>query len=347
MTRMNRLMVFLKYPKKKNIFKMGYEVLTILVKKKEIPYYYFKYLYRKSVPNYLDYISFKEQKIIVSHPYLHNPEYYSLINNKLYFGIFSELTSIKTPKLISYNLGNSFFFKNEFIQIFNIDELIAFYQKVFETSNLDELFFRPHSKYGGEGCFKLNKLNIKNELEARGSTILQGDFVQTEVILQHEKINQIHRKCLNTLRVITLITSEGITEIVSAYMRFGVGDSVVDNASSGGFFVGINLEDGTLKSNGNYLPEFGGEVVKKHPDSGFKFKGFEIPYYREAINSVISGVKIIPNRWIGWDIAITQTGPLIIETNSETHIPVSDIAYGGLLKNKYIKELMGELKAMN
>lgn len=341
---MNRMLVFLRYPDKKSLPKMIKEVATLMVIKREIPFYYFKYLYRKKVTNYLDYISFKEQLLLVEDKSLHNPDYVSLINNKLYFALFCERTSIKTPKLISYNFRSTFFLKNEVIQITNKARFNEFFEDLFDINKTDKLFFRPPSDYGGKGCFKITKLDLQNNLDERYKTLMNGNFVHTEVIKQHDDINKIHSKSVNTLRLISLITSKGTIEIISGFMRFGVGDSVVDNATSGGFFVGINMEDGILKSIGHYLPEHGGREITEHPDSGFKFEGFKVPYYKEACDSVIEAVKIIPDRLIGWDVAITPNGPVIIETNAEPHIPVSDISYGGLLKNKHVKNLVNELK---
>jgi hypothetical protein len=60
---------------------------------------------------------------------------------------------------------------------------------------------------------------------------------------------------------------------------------------------------------------------------------------------VINAVKVIPVRLIGWDVAITPNGPIIIESNAHIHIPVSDMAYGGLLQNEHIRKVFAELKS--
>ncbi|MDX1365051.1 MAG: sugar-transfer associated ATP-grasp domain-containing protein, partial [Arenibacter latericius] len=111
-----------------------------------------------------------------------------------------------------------------------------------------------------------------------------------------------------------------------------------------GFFVGVNMDEGTLKKNGHYMPEYGGKLINKHPDSGFKIEGFKIPYFKEACEEVLKGVKIIPDRFIGWDVAISTMGPVIVEANSGPHLPSADIGYGGLLQNRHIKKLIEELK---
>ena len=341
---MNRLKVFLRYPNKKSLFKIVKEVIILAFRKKEIPFYYFKYLFRKDVVNYLDYLGLREQSKLQHHYSLHNPDYVSIITNKLYFSLLVKTTTINVSKLICYNLKSVFFYNNKVIRINNKEELLLLMKNIFEEECIESLFFRPPLNYGGKGCFKLSKASLSyDKLQEVYETLITGDFLHNKVISQHNLINKIHSKSINTLRIITLITSDNKTEIVSAVMRFGVGNSVVDNASSGGFFVGINLDTGILKKFGHFLPEYGGGKITEHPDSNFVLEGFKIPFYKEACKCAIDAVNVIPDRLIGWDIAITPSGPIVIEANATPHINLSDIAYGGLLKNKHIKKVLEEL----
>ena len=343
-TNIGRIKVFIKDPNKKSFLKIIKEVFILVITKKEIPFYYFKYLYRKDVKNYLDYFSIGEANAIGSSQLLHKPEYKSLLENKLFFALLSEKSPLNTPKLISYNLGNTFYYNNTVKQIYNKSDLVSFFEQVFTVNNLEGLFFRPPSEYGGKGVFKLTRTGLKNELDVRFDSLINGYYVHTKIIEQHKEINKIHDKSVNTLRIISLITSENHPEIISVFMRFGVGDSVIDNASSGGFFVGVNIDEGTLKDTGHYLSQYGGAKIKKHPDSGFIFEGFKVPYFKEACEEVLKGIMVIPNRFIGWDVAITPNGPIIVEANSSPHLQISNIVNGGLLKNPHIKKLLEELK---
>ncbi len=45
---------------------------------------------------------------------------------------------------------------------------------------------------------------------------------------------------------------------------------------------------------------------------------------------------------IGWDVAISENGPLIIEGNDNNSLFMSDIAYGGYLKHPLFKEILEE-----
>ena len=54
-------------------------------------------------------------------------------------------------------------------------------------------------------------------------------------------------------------------------MRFGVGESIVDNGSSGGFFVGIDIENGKLQAKGHQFIEYGAAEPNQTPRFGFHF----------------------------------------------------------------------------
>ena len=90
--------------------------------------------------------------------------------------------------------------------------------------------------------------------------------------------------------------------------------------------------------------EFGGTEFLKHPTSGFVFKNFKVPYFKEVLDLTYKATNFLPDRIIGWDIAITPDGPLLIEANECPSIFGPDIIYGGLKRHPKIKELLLELK---
>ena len=132
-------------------------------------------------------------------------------------------------------------------------------------------------------------------------------------------------------------------DIVSSFLRIGAGGSIVDNGSSGGLFVGIDQESGVLKRTGYRDMKFGGGEFMEHPDTGFKFENFKVPYFKEACELAKEAAKYIPNGFIGWDIALTPNGPTIIEGNEDPHLFMSDVAYGGLLTNSKMKKVMSKI----
>ena len=345
---MNRLKVFINYPNKKSLIRIVREVLILSLNKKEIPFYYFKYLYRNvaNAQDYLNHASLREQRLLKTHPRLHKPEYIKILTNKLSLSLFCQEQGLATPKTIAYNHKHSFTLSNNNdLSIKEPSELINLYEKLLTEGPLESVFFRPLTLDGGKGCFKITKANYAELLKKNFDTIMQNNYIHNAVVKQHPNINAIHKNALNTIRFITLITEEGATEIVFVAMRFGTGQSVVDNASSGGFFVKVDIESGELGEVGYFLPQHGGEEITHHPDSHVRLKGFKIPYFKEAKQLVVEAVKRIPNRLIGWDIGISETGPVIIEANTQPHIQGANIALGGILKNPRVKEIVEILKS--
>ncbi len=338
----NRLLTFIKDKRKKSFLKMFRESMYLWKSKKEIPFYYFKYLYRKNVINYKDYVSTKEAYNIKYGNVFHKTEHLTIISNKLMFSIFCKKNNLPVPKLISYNLASNFVFEGVIFPVKTTQDLFDFFKLVFDKSNEATIFVKPLSLYGGIGCYKLNKNNLKDDIDKCSEFVIGNGCVHEEFVKQHSEINKIHAKCINTIRIETFIDKNDQVHILSAFMRFGVGKSFVDNAHAGGFYVGINLENGTLKKVGHQYMEYGGDELSQHPDNNFIFDGFKIPFFKEACELTLKAVDFIPDRYIGWDIAISEKGPVIIEANEYPSIFMADIAYGGYLNHPLYKDIIAE-----
>ena len=98
--------------------------------------------------------------------------------------------------------------------------------------------------------------------------------------------------------------------------------------------VGIN-PDGKLMKYGFQHAELGGRN-EKHPITGDIFEGYQLPYWKEVIELVKTSHKaIIGLQSIGWDVAITPSGPVLIEGNDNWEIANPQDAIGGLKKKWY------------
>ena len=108
-----------------------------------------------------------------------------------------------------------------------------------------------------------------------------------------------------------MITVNGA--LIGCVLRVGVGDSGVDNASSGGIYALVDCESGLVTTEAmNYK----GERYEKHPDTGVGFVGFSIPMWdkcKALVSEAVPLTKGVP--MVGWDIAITAEEPTIIEVN--------------------------------
>lgn len=148
--------------------------------------------------------------------------------------------------------------------------------------------------------------NLYERLKASGQTLCE------EVIIQHDDLNAIYGGSVNTIRTVSII-SRGEAHVVAACLRIGNGGRVVDNFNNGGMVVPVNVEDGRIN-----LPavDKSGNVYEIHPVSGTPIIGAQIPHWQECLDMVRAAAQVIPIvRYVGWDIAVTPDGPILVEGN--------------------------------
>lgn len=205
-----------------------------------------------------------------------------------------------------------------------------------EYSSIEDLLIANHHVFakpidGQKGKSVYGMDMIDNELYVNGKRYSVSDAVKliekkSELhdmllqnrIIQHPDVMALHKESVNTLRVVTInhLHSSNPEEVilVGSELRVGSGGRHTDNVSAGGLKIAVN-EDGSLAEYGYYDKEHGTKT-RIHPDSGLEFRGIMLPYYDETIQlckKFHSKLKEI--HLIGWDIAITENGPVFIEGN--------------------------------
>ena len=142
---------------------------------------------------------------------------------------------------------------------------------------------------------------------------IRDDIVAELPLRQHEKLAAINPSSVNTLRIVSLLTQEGV-KFYSAVLRFGIKGSRVDNSSAGGYSAGVDLETGRLKKDAYLLS---GVHITQHPDSGIVFDGYEVPGFHKALEQTRKLHLQTPRfRLVHWDFAIDEQGePVFIEAN--------------------------------
>jgi hypothetical protein len=133
-------------------------------------------------------------------------------------------------------------------------------------------------------------------------------------------LNDIFSGVVNTLRIITL-NKNGDFIIIKGTLKVGQDPKInVDNVIKGGIGINLNLKTGIL-GKGYTSYKHGFIEYKIHPKTNFKFFGKIIPYLEEVKNLAISAHRYFPKyKIIGWDIAITENGPTIVEGNVHPNI---------------------------
>ena len=169
------------------------------------------------------------------------------------------------------------------------------------------------------------------------------DGVVEEFVKQHPVMNELTPASVNTIRIVTMsskekaVTADGRhTDIAYAALRIGGGNSIVDNFHSGGMAVAVDLETGKICTD---AADMEGNVFNAHPVTGTVFRGFQIPYFRESVEMVedIIREKEVEG-YMGWDIAISEKGPVLIEVNTHPGAVLLSTPYAP--EHKGMKPLM-------
>ncbi len=142
-----------------------------------------------------------------------------------------------------------------------------------------------------------------------------------ELVSQDPRMAAAHPKSVNTVRVMTYLALDGSVRIICGYFRTGRGSSIVDNAGAGGILAAVDPNSGTVIAD---AADEAGNLYTLHPDTGFKFKGFQIPRWDELYSTVSECAKAFPNiRMIGWDMALSDSrGWQVIEGNCQSQLNV-------------------------
>jgi hypothetical protein len=125
---------------------------------------------------------------------------------------------------------------------------------------------------------------------------------------------------LQTARVVSLVERDGRVTLPAAWLRIIGGQGIFDNFNFGasGNLVGtLDLDAARIAHVFAPGPSGAGIVeIARHPRTGIAFAAFAVPYAAEIRELVERAARAFaPLRTIGWDVAITDSGPSLIEGN--------------------------------
>lgn len=181
-------------------------------------------------------------------------------------------------------------------------------------------FAKPANECGGTGVERIDIPENADLDELYARLVKNGQIMVEQEIIQHEKMRSLAASSVNTLRIVTLYY-KGEFHLMYTMIRISNGIKCVDNICSGGMYSPVET-DGVIRKP-TYCTETG-EFYDEHPYTKTPFVGFKIPYYEEAIELVKKAAAKYPDMgYLGWDVAITPSGPVLLEANN---MPGFDIA---------------------
>lgn len=258
-----------------------------------------------------------------------------ILRNKNLFSIVADAFGYSTAK----NIGRM---RNGKVELLN-------HQTILFTDVLkmhQHLFLKPLDTECGEGVFSVDvnehsgllvngvgggNMDIKKILEIVEKQ--SSEYLVQEKVIQHSELNRLYPLAINTLRITTVKSNTtGKIGVLHCLLRIGANGNIVDNWAKGGIVIGVK-DDGFLNDYGFFKPGYG-KRVSVHPDTGMEFSKFRVPFYKEAISDCLrfhADLNQIGS--IGWDVAITEDGPLFIEGNDNWEISLHQTCGG--LKNRF------------
>jgi hypothetical protein len=165
-----------------------------------------------------------------------------------------------------------------------------------------------------------NRAVSLDDLWTEIGTHFGGTYLFQELIEADPVLANICGGGLPTVRIVTL-DSGGGPEIFRAAIKLTGKGNVADNFwREGNLLAPVDAEAGRM---GAALTGMGidGRFIDEHPDSGARIEGVELPQWQATRDAAIAAASVTHGALlIGFDIAVSAAGPVIIEANYDPHL---------------------------
>jgi hypothetical protein len=168
----------------------------------------------------------------------------------------------------------------------------------------------------GAGISKHLASSIDDYEAFRAQLLENTQYLVETFLVQHPVMASLSPTSVNSLRMITFFDGTDV-HVMEAVLRMGNGADV-DNYGRGGMYTVIDEKTGVAHYGAfdKYANTF-----TVHPISGTPIVGFQVPLYDEVLATLDTVSRIVPQiPYVGWDVAIGEHGPVIIEGNYNTGV---------------------------
>jgi len=221
----------------------------------------------------------------------------------------------------------------------------------FEHAYRGDLFVKCVSGYSGSFCWVLEYASESDGWRHDAQCICRGELFDyldhltggKAYILQPRLRNMaelvpIVGTTLSTVRALTARGRDGRPLLLRASLRMALKSHVVDNFSQGGIAAAVDVEDGTI---GKCFLQYPSRHVSVHPLTGEPVAGRRLPRWEQARELVIKAHSAADGfNFLGWDIAFTDTGVLLVECNSWPEVEIIQLPQDQPLLDDAVLECM-------
>ncbi len=257
------------------------------------------------------------------------PSLTPLLRNKAIFYRFCLAHRIPVPALYAIALGPTHGWTSVGPIPIGAEQWIAFLQRDLPA----EFVIKPVEAAFGRGVLLLRRQNDRfadpngrefpaSQLwEHLGADCYRDGFLIQQRIYNHPQLVELTGvEYLQTVRLTTLVGADRQAHVIHSHAKLITGSNVTDNfhgGSTGNLLVSVHLEDGRLFDPLTASPDLPGYIpLERHPHTDRRIPDFRLPFWDEARALVCeTAMQFLPVRSVGWDVALTPAGPLIIEGN--------------------------------
>lgn len=200
----------------------------------------------------------------------------------------------------------------------------------------DELYSKPaRSKYGGGvdvRAWKGGRAVVPELTRFLEEHIGERGAVVQPCITNHEDLVPYSNGRLSTMRLTGCHMPDGTVELLLPTLRMPVGSATLDNFGQGNLVAPIDPKTGRLGTGLSRDRDGVVSSVETHPDSGAVIAEGCVPFFEEACALCRRAHHAFPfPRMVGWDVAITREGPVLVEGNYLFGTEASQVAHGAPL----------------
>ena len=178
-----------------------------------------------------------------------------------------------------------------------------------------KFIYKPIDGYGGEG-HRVYRMDGSRSTEEIYEEILSAPRGVLEGwIVQHEALNALYAGAVHTIRLHTLHDGSGENiEVFGGNISIAFDGELANTHYSATICAQVDDETGILVTDG--LQRDTDTIMETIPTTGVRLKGYQLPDWQETLELVRQAAAAIPEiRFIGWDVAFSEDGPVICEGN--------------------------------
>lgn len=155
----------------------------------------------------------------------------------------------------------------------------------------------------------------------------------------HPQIADISGNAIATVRLVLLVKSTG-PSVYRAAWKLPANRNIADNFWRGNVLAGLNPETGqvvrAISGTGSDMSD-----ITHHPDSGRPLLGVRVPAWKELNTLCLDASWHIPGIDMqAWDIAVTDSGPVLMEVNIGGDYCLPQLALNkGMLEDEFVRFL--------